>query len=102
MIKTCTGFGTSFAYDDSMARGWESKSVEAQQDEAREGASKPRSKLTPQAAALARQRENLRLSRERVIQQLAAAKNSRHRQMLEAALLELDRQLKQIDGGSLP
>lgn len=87
-------------YDRLVARGWESKSVEGQQDDARAPSSKSRSKLTPQAAALARQRESVGLNRQRVLQQLAAAQNSRHRQMLESALAELDRQLQQLDEAS--
>lgn len=80
-----------------MARGWESKSVEAQQAEATERSSKPRVKLTPEAAARSRQRESLRLSRQRVVQQLERAQNPRHRQLLEQALADLDRELSNFE-----
>src|SRR5579864_7537529 len=56
-------------YNRNMARGWESKSVEAQQAEATETSSKPRVKLTPEAAARRREQENLRLSRQSIVQQ---------------------------------
>ena len=79
-----------------MARGWESKSVEAQQAEAGEKTTKNRTKLTPEAAARQRERENLRLSRLRVLQQLDAAQNPLLRRSLEAALAELDEKLKQF------
>jgi hypothetical protein len=75
-----------------MARGWESKSVEQQQEEAvtqKTG----RKVLTPQQTAEENRRRGLLLSRQRVVQQIEAASNPRHRQMLEAALAELDRQL---------
>jgi hypothetical protein len=72
-----------------MARGWESKSVEEQQSAAAtEAESKQR--LTPEQAALNQAREAIELSRRRVVQQLQAAQNPRHRQMLESALSELE------------
>jgi len=77
-----------------MARGWESKSVEQQQEEAT--ASKTRGKpLSAEQAAEQKRRQGLLLSRTRVQQQLEAASNPRHRQMLEAALAELDAQLRE-------
>jgi hypothetical protein len=80
-----------------VARGWESKSVEAQQAEAAEHSSKPRSKLTPQQAARAREKENLRLSRLRVVQQLETVADPRHRQLLEKALTDLDHKLNGLE-----
>ena len=80
-----------------MARGWESKSVEAQQAEAGEKSTENRTKLTPEAAARQRERENLRLSRQRVLQQLDAAQNPLLRKSLEAALSELDVKLNQFE-----
>ena len=79
-----------------MARGWESKSVEAQQAEAGEKTPKDRKRLTPEAAARHRERENLRLSRQRVLQQLDATQNRLLRRSLEAALAELDEKLNQF------
>lgn len=75
-----------------MARGWESKSVEEQQSAAsRQVESKQR--LTPQEAAQRQEREAIELSRRRVLQQLQAVQNPRHRQMLENALSELNERL---------
>lgn len=82
---------------EEMARGWESKSVEAQQDEARQGAPKSRTKLSPEEAARSRERENLRLSRQRVIQQIESSQNPRHRKILEDALAELDHRLNHFE-----
>jgi hypothetical protein len=76
-----------------MARGWESKSVEAQQEEAAKSALPARAPLTPQQAASARARQRLELARKQVLDQLDAATNSRHRAMLELALADLHRQL---------
>jgi hypothetical protein len=76
-----------------MARGWESKSVEQQQEEASSAKTRG-APLTPEQAAAKTRRQGLLLSRQRVLQQLEAASNPRHRQMLEAALADLDVQLK--------
>ena len=78
-----------------MARGWESKSVEAQQAEAGQKSPILRSRLSPEEAANQRQREVLRLSRQRITQQLATVQNPRHRKMLQDALAELDQKLSQ-------
>lgn len=81
-----------------MARGWESKSVEDQQDAAeRERALKQAPTLTPEAQARAQQRETLRLSRARTLATLQAACNPRHRAMLEETLAHLDAQLAALD-----
>jgi hypothetical protein len=75
-----------------MARGWESKSVEQQQEEATSTVARgPR--LTPEQIANQQRRQSLELSRKRMAQQLEAASNPRHRQMLEMALRDLDAQL---------
>ena len=76
-----------------MARGWESKSVEEQQAEAALKKRPANKKLSPQEAVRVRQLEGLRLSRQRVLQQLENARDARLRQMLEEALAELDRQI---------
>jgi len=76
-----------------MARGWESKSVEAQQAEATEKSGSKRPRLTAEAAALERDRETLRLSRQRVLQQLDVTQNPRHRRMLQQELAHLNEQL---------
>lgn len=76
-----------------MARGWESKSVEQQQEEMSEQRETFRAPISPDEQQRNRKREGLLLSRERLTQQLQAATNPRHRQMLEQAIAELDSQL---------
>jgi len=76
-----------------MARGWESKSVEAQQAAAAEKPGPHRSPLTPQEAARQRELESLRLSRQNILQQLERARDPRHRRMLEDALAELQHRM---------
>jgi len=76
-----------------MARGWESKSVEQQQEEMAESRKTVRAPLSLAEQERNRKREGLLLSRGRLTQQLLAASNPRHRQMLEQAIAELDSQL---------
>jgi hypothetical protein len=79
-----------------MARGWESKSIEAQQADA---ADKPRphvKPLSPQQQALRRQLEGWQLSRRAIVQQLESVTNARRRQMLEDSLAELDRRIREL------
>jgi hypothetical protein len=76
-----------------MARGWESKSVEQQQDEMAEERKTRRAPITPEEQKRNRERDGLLLSRERLAQQLQAAKNPRHREMLERSIAALDGQL---------
>ena len=74
-----------------MARGWESKSVEAQLAEA--SATKDhslRKQLTPEEAARARQRDLLELARKRSLQQLEQSSNPLQRNMLETAIADLN------------
>ena len=76
-----------------MARGWESKNVEAQQDERdRTGIERP--EVTPEEATRLARRRTLELTRARALADLAAAKTPAHRAMLEAAVRALDEQLR--------
>jgi hypothetical protein len=76
-----------------MARGWESKSVEQQQEERSAQRQSGRAPLSSDDQQRNRKREGLLLSRGRLTQQLQAASNPRHRRMLEESIAELDRQL---------
>jgi hypothetical protein len=80
-----------------MARGWESKSVEAQQEDAsaRTAVAKPR--LTREEAGRLREKESLRLSLQRVVQELEQSHNPRHRSMLEQAQADLQRKIAQLE-----
>jgi len=79
-----------------MARGWESKSVEAQQSEAEEKTSPPKHKMSAEQAALFREKEKLLLARKRVLHQMETSANPRFRKILEDALSELDQKLGEI------
>jgi hypothetical protein len=81
-----------------MARGWESKSIEAQQDEAAARSESGKPRLTREAEARFREKESLRLSRQRVIEQIQRSHDGRHRAMLEHALADLEREIEAIGG----
>jgi hypothetical protein len=80
-----------------MARGWESKSVEEQQAEASNQPGKERVRMNTEQAATFREMENLRLSRKRVLQQIEASSNPRHRKLLEDSLAALDEKLNRLE-----
>jgi len=80
-----------------MARGWESKSVEQQQEERSAQRETASARLSPEHQQRNRKREGLLLSRGRLSQQLQAASNPRHRLMLEQSMAELDRQLSLLE-----
>jgi len=80
-----------------MARGWESKSVEQQQDAMSERNKPAGPALSPEERDRDRKRQGLLLSHSRLSRQLETAANPRHRQMLTDAIAELDRQLSSLE-----
>jgi hypothetical protein len=79
-----------------VARGWESKSVEAQQADAAEKPGVRPPPMTAKEAARHREVEGLRLSRSRIMQELSTQQEPRHRQMLEQALADLERKISAL------
>lgn len=79
-----------------MARGWESKSVEAQQADREDSGKKRLPPLPPEEAARLATRRTLELARARAVHDLERATVPAHRSMLEAALAALDEQLAAI------
>lgn len=84
-----------------MARGWESKSIEAQQEltlpraqRARGGDVRP--PLSEHELKTREKRYTLELARTRAANDLARATIPSHRHMLEHALAALDEQLRQL------
>jgi hypothetical protein len=80
-----------------MARGWESKAVEAQQEAAIARPSSGPLVSADQAARKA-QHATLMLARTRALADLQLACAPAHRAMLEQAIADLDRRLADIDG----
>ncbi len=81
-----------------MARGWESKSVADQIEEGNQPAPERTSEIdrSPEARLRNQQLESLKLSRSRTLTQLEGAASPAYRQMLEAALRTLERQIEEI------
>ncbi len=80
-----------------MARGWESKGVEAQIEAAEERELRARAlQLSTAEVALERERESIELSRTRVLGDLAAAENPKYREMLQKSLEFLDSKLAKL------
>jgi hypothetical protein len=93
-----SSFNESFlVYRHTMARGWESKSVEAQQDAAADRGSKA-AKISAQESARLAERATLSLARTRALADLQAACAAAHRAMLEQAIADLDRRIAALDG----
>jgi hypothetical protein len=78
-----------------MARGWESKSVESQKEDAAAVAA-PAERLTAEERERQRKRQSLALSRRRVLQDLAAARSDLRRSALERALAFLDEEIAKL------
>jgi len=78
-----------------MARGWESKSVEAQQDEAVRRESR-RPALSDAARAIEERRRTLLLTRARAVDDLSRATAPQHRRMLEQTLAAIDARLAEL------
>jgi hypothetical protein len=78
-----------------MARGWESKSIEAQQEEAAR-AKKVSPPLSPADRTMLDRRRTLQLARARAEDDLSRATAPAHRRMLEQTLTTIDEQLSAI------
>jgi hypothetical protein len=74
-----------------MARGWESKSVEAQIEESNSEISEAKAHLTSQADLQGQwKKADLALSRRCVLQQLEHSENERYSELLRRTLADLD------------
>ena len=77
-----------------MARGWESKSVESQQEESfRASEARDLRQLSPEERARQERLASLELSRARTLDQLERATGAAHRAMLKRTLLALERDI---------
>jgi uncharacterized protein HemY len=81
-----------------MARGWESKSVEAQMENAHDnhtpGAKQP---VTDEERKRQRERDGLKLSRAYVLHQIEASTNQRYIETLRKALSEIEQKLAELN-----
>jgi len=81
-----------------MARGWESKSVESQIEDAgsRPSRSSQIELLTAEQRAIRQKLQGLELSRRRVLQDLEMARSPVRRAALEQALAFLDQEIRKL------
>ena len=82
-----------------MARGWESKAVADQMDEAEERARKKQraeDELSPEERARRERLGSLELSRARTLSQLEQATRPAHREMLQRTLRALEAEIDEL------
>ena len=84
-----------------MARGWESKAIESQQESAAD-ARRARPAVDPGDASRQSARATLMLARTRALADLQSACAPAHRAMLEQAIAELDQRLAELTSPSPP
>ncbi len=87
-----------------MARGWESKSVEAQVESSEHKPVLVRTKKSDEGQRRSAaeiqgmiERRNLELARAKVVHELEATQSPRYAEMLNRALRELDEKLSKLD-----
>jgi hypothetical protein len=83
-----------------MARGFESKQVESQQEEAARGRTPKGPDLSPGQRATVERRRALELSRSRAVNDLSRATAPAHRVMLEQAIAAIDAELRSLTSAS--
>ncbi|HUI83152.1 MAG TPA: hypothetical protein VL240_02965 [Candidatus Binatia bacterium] len=76
-----------------MARGWESKSVESQIEESQAELSARHFPVSPEERQTAWRKQNLLLSRKRILQQLERNTDPRYGELLRRTLAALDEQI---------
>jgi hypothetical protein len=84
-----------------VARGWESKSIEAQQHDAG-AAAPPKPAITREQAERRAQLTTLTLARARAEAELRSATAGPHREMLERAIADLTRRIEAIEVEAAP
>ncbi len=82
-----------------MARGWESKSVEEQQNQSLQKplTQEDKDRLSRLKADKMRQIQALQLNRARIREQLERSSNDRYKELLNRELEHLEKELKQLE-----
>ncbi len=81
-----------------MARGWESKAIEAQQQDHQDATAKGEALSADERAAM-EQRRTLELARARTLADLATSTSPAYRSMLEEALKAIDERIGSLRSG---
>ena len=78
----------------NMARGWESKSVEDQMEEARRSQDEPEWRVqSPEERERQRKVESLKLERSRLLEQLERARSETHQRMIKQSLKAIEEEI---------
>jgi hypothetical protein len=81
-----------------MARGWESKSVEAQiEDSDSIPSTNPENTLSAEELQARIKRDDLTLSRRRILQELEGSSNERYSELLRRTLAGLEAQIAELN-----
>ncbi len=81
-----------------MARGWESKSVEAQIEESSStNFQNPENTVSPEELQTVYKKKDLFLSRKRIVQQLESSSNERYSELLRRTLAGLDAEIAELN-----
>lgn len=81
-----------------MARGWESKDVEAQVESSQSPKGQSgRGQKSAEQVKREQERKHLELSRTRIVHDLESATHPNHRKSLEAALAHLDKKIAELN-----
>jgi hypothetical protein len=96
--KANTDIPVTGSYNQAMAKGWESKSVEEQQSLASETliTEEERVRLSNAHQQKFRKQQALQMSRVRVEQQMEKCNNDKYRSMLQQELDHLDAEMKKL------
>ncbi len=83
-----------------MARGWESKSVEEQQNQSLQKplTQEDKDRISREKAEKMRKIQALRLNRARIKEQLDRSSSDRYKELLNRELEHLDKELSQLEG----
>ena len=76
-----------------MARGWESKAVEAQMEEARDRFEKGKALARATPGETSREHRSLLLAKTHILNEMHTTANDRYRDLLESSLAAIDKQL---------
>lgn len=84
-------------YNGDMARGWESKSVEAQIEDSTSETNDPQGSISNEVREAMQRKSDLDLSRRRIAQQLDSSHNERYSELLRRTLADLDAQIAALN-----
>jgi hypothetical protein len=85
-----------------MARGWESKDVESQMEDAREARRNGTPQPNPEELQRVRELEGFQLQRSRILADLQTAANPKYREILQRSLVFLDEKIAGLEKAPLP